>query len=178
MYNDLLISHLHKLYRADPYIHELYDSVGIEMDNIESIINDLEKEFYFDTMTESVGIPLFENLLSFKTDPIESVEDKSSQLEARYKSNGKCDLDLIRAVCNSWKNGDIQVQLIDGDISIKFVGEYGIPKDLENLKKAIGVIKPAQLILVYSFRYLLIGEVDGVMTLDQLQQQTLDRFAF
>jgi len=174
---DDLIQHLHELYRNDPYINQLYNSIGLEFDKIKEIIDVLGGQIYFDQLTEDIGIPLMEKLLNFKTDPNSSLEDKQSQLEARYKSYGKFSIDLLQAVCNSWKNGDVEAQLINGDISIKFVGEYGVPTDLDNLKKAIQVIKPAQLMVLYSFKYLLISEVES-MTLDQLQQQPLSRFAF
>lgn len=175
---DDLIQHLHKLYRNDPYIYQLYNSIGLEIDKIKEIIDILSGQIYFDELTEDIGIPLMEKVLNFKTDPNSSLEDRRSQLEARRKSYGNFSIDLIQAVCNSWHNGDIKSQLIDGDINIKFIGEYGVPIDLDNLKKAINIIKPAQLIVLYSFRYLLISEIDGAMTLDQLQQQPLSKFAF
>ncbi|MBV4417077.1 putative phage tail protein [Clostridium tyrobutyricum] len=177
MHKALLIKHLHKLYRTDPWVNEMFNSAGITLDNLEDTIEDLKKQFWFDTMTD-FGIQILEKALSFKVAPNSSLEDKRSQLEARWKSSGKSDLALLQSVANSWKNGDIQVQFVNGNIQIKFVGELGVPQDLDNLKKALEDIKPAQLLLVYLFRYYLIQEINGVMTLDKLQQQPLSKFAF
>ncbi len=142
---DDLIQHLHELYRADPYINELYKSVGIEMDNVKSIIDDLGKEYFFDTMTTDIGIPTFENLLRFKTSSNAILANRRSQLEARYKGRGKFSIDLIQAICNSWLHGNTDVSFIDDIIKIKFIGINGISNDLDNIYKAIQVIKPAQI---------------------------------
>jgi hypothetical protein len=177
MHKDNLIKHLHRLYRNDPWVQQMFNSAGITLDNIEDTIEELKKQYWFDTMTD-FGIKELESMLNFKTDPTASIEDRRSQLEARWKSNGKCDIYLLQAICDSWKNGDIDVQFVNGNIQIKFVGETGVPNDLEGLEKALDEVKPAHLILIYSFRYLLIKEIDNLMTLNQMEQTPLRKFAF
>lgn len=176
MRKDSLIKNLHKLYRQDPYIQQIFNSAGLTLDNIDSAVADLQSQYWFDTMTW--GIPVLENILQFKTDANAPIEDRRSQLQARWKSNGKADINLLQAVANSWKNGDVTVSFVDGKIKLTFVGEYGIPDDLEGLQKALDDVKPAHLAIVYAFRYLLVKDIDGVMTLSELEQQTLDKFAF
>lgn len=146
---DLLIQHLHELYRNDPYINALYNSIGLEMNKIKEIVDILRGQIFFDQLTEDVGIPLMEKLLSFKTDPNSSLDDRHSQLEARYKSRGKFSVDLIQAICNSWVGGDTDVSFIDDIIKLTFLGRNGISHDLDNIYKAIKVIKPAQIPIDY-----------------------------
>ncbi|MNE88949.1 hypothetical protein D3C80_1863070 [compost metagenome] len=53
----------------------------------------------------------------------------------------------------------------------------GIPPNLDDLKAVIEEIKPAHMQVEYEFSYLLIRDIDGVMTLDQLEQEPLLNFA-
>lgn len=175
MRKDNLIKNLHKLYRNDPYIQKIFNAAGLSMDNIDSAIEDMKKQYWFDTMTW--GIPIVENMLSLKTDSTAPIEDRRSQLEARWKSNGKTDINLLQAVANSWKNGDVTVSFVGGKIKVAFSGEYGIPDDIIGLQKALDDVKPAHLAIIYAFRYFLIKDIDQVMTLTQLGTQVLSKFA-
>ena len=49
--------------------------------------------------------------------------------------------------------------------------------NLEDLKSAIEEIKPAHLAVAYAFNYLLIRDIHDVMTMGQLGQTPLNKFA-
>ncbi|MBY6860842.1 DUF2313 domain-containing protein, partial [Clostridium botulinum] len=102
---------------------------------------------------------------------------KNSIISARWKSEGKADLNLLQAICNSWKNGKVKVSFTEGRIVLKFVGEYGIPSDLDSLKKQINLSKPTHLPVEYLFAYLLLKDVEA-MTLTKLENTKLSNFAF
>lgn len=146
---DDLIKNLHKLYREDLYVNELWNSVGLTLDNLDTVIDDLEKEYWFDTMTENLGIPTLENILQFKTDSTSNLDDRRSQLEARWKSDNKADIHLIKAIANSWNNGNTDVKFINSVIQVTFVGTNGLPDDLDNIYKAIEYVKPVHLLINY-----------------------------
>ncbi|MEY8001624.1 putative phage tail protein [Clostridium sp. Mt-5] len=175
MFKDDLINNLHKLYRQDPYINQIFNSAGLDLDNLATNVQDALNQYDFSTMTW--GIPILENTLNFKTNSNSPIEDKRSQLQAKWRSNGKSDIYLLQAVANSWKNGDCTVTFVNGKIQVQFTGEYGTPTDLDSLKKALENVKPEHLAIVYSFRYLTIGEVQN-MTLAQMEQTPLSKFAF
>ena len=84
---------------------------------------------------------------------------------------------FLQAICDSWKNGEIDVFFINGRIQIKFVGKYGVPSDLNLLKIELNKSKPAHLAMDYLFRYLLIKNIHNVMTINELQNTSLDKFA-
>jgi hypothetical protein len=173
---DKLIKNLHKLYREDPFINELFTTTGITLDNLADTIIDLENQKWFDTMTWYIDV--MEKELNFKTNPNSSIEDRRSQLQARWRSNGKADIYLLQNVADSYKNGEIEVDLVDGKLKCTFVGEIGIPSDIDSLKKSLDDVKPAHLAIIYAFKYLCIKDVNMVMTLQTLQQQKLNLFAF
>ncbi|MBE1305832.1 DUF2313 domain-containing protein [Clostridium botulinum] len=170
-----LIANLHKRVRKDPYIKELCNSSGVEMDTVENVLEDIKKQFKFQTMTW--GADLLASEMGIKLDPSLKQDEKNSIISARWKSEGKADLNLLQAICNSWKNGNVKVSFTEGRIVLKFVGEYGIPTDLDNLKKQINLSKPTHLPVEYLFAYLLLKDVEA-MTLTKLENTTLNKFAF
>ena len=101
-------------------------------------------------------------------------------LQAKWRSaTGKCDVDLIQRVCDSWQNGEVDVDFVDGEIVLRFVGAYGVPDAdaLAALKTAVQEVIPAHLAVAYLYRYLLVREVHG-MVISTLQTHTIDEFAF
>lgn len=175
LHTQQLINNLHKRARKDPYIIELCKSSGLEMDTIEDVLEDVKKQFKFKTMTW--GADLLASEMNIKLDPTLKQDEKNSIIAARWKSEGKADINLLQAICNSWRNGTIEVNFVEGRIKIKFVGLYGIPTDLGNLKKQIDLSKPSHLPIDYLFAYLLLKDVEA-MTLTVLESTTLDKFAF
>ncbi|NFF69461.1 DUF2313 domain-containing protein [Clostridium sporogenes] len=175
MHTQQLINNLHKRVRQDPYIIELCNSSGLEMDTIEDVLEDIRKQFNFETMTW--GADLLASEMNIKLDPTLKQDEKNSIIAARWKSEGKADLNLLQAICNSWHNGNVEVKFVNGKIQLKFNGIYGIPTDLDSLKKQIDLSKPSHLAIDYLFAYLLLKDVEA-MTLTTLENTTLSNFAF
>ncbi len=106
-----LIANLHKRVMKDPYIKELCNSSGVEMDTIENVLEDIKKQFKFQTMTW--GADLLASEMGIKLDPSLKQDEKNSIISARWKSEGKADLNLLQAICNSWKNGKVKVSFTE-----------------------------------------------------------------
>lgn len=178
MNKDELIQNLHKLYRNDTWINQLFNSTGLALDEIKIQLDYLYRQFWFDTVDVKF-LPIYEKLLDIKTNPNSTIEDRRALIEAKWKSSGgKCDIKLIQAVCNSWRNGKVTVSFINGTIQLKFNGESGVPKDLDTLILAIDDIKPAHLPLTYIFVYLLIKDIHNKMKISELQTKKIMEFAF
>lgn len=176
MGKERLLKNLHKMIRDDPYINELCKSSSLEYDELEVVLNDIYNQYWFDSMTW--GSDIVAKQLNVKLDSSMNQADKNSLLEARWKASGKSDVFLLQTICDSWKNGEIDVFFVNGRIQIKFVGEYGVPGDLDSLKAELNKSKPAHLPIDYLFKYLLIKDIHEVMTIGQLETVTLDNFAF
>lgn len=170
-----IIKLMHTLVRADPYVLELTDAMDATLNEIVLAIADMKNQLFFDTMTWEID--RLAKILNITFASGTSIEDKRSIIEARWKSSGKSDIYLLQAIADSWKNGEIDVRFVSGKIEIKFVGEYGVPTDLESLKKEIDKAKPAHLGVLYLFKYLLIGDIHEVLTIGQMDSITLDKFA-
>ena len=88
------------------------------------------------------------------------------------------DIELIKRVADSWKNSEVNVIYDDMELKISFKSTIGIPSDLATLISAIEEVAPAHVIVSYTLNYLLIKHIHGVMTLSELEQQPLSKFAF
>ncbi len=171
-----LLGNLNIIFREDKYINEMCKSLGLEIDVFIMLLEKIYNNLWFDTMDE-LGSSILANQMNISFDKDLSQIEKNSILEAKWKSKGKSDIDLLQNICDSWENGEIEVDVIPGKIILEFVGRAGIPSALESLKSEINKAKPAYLLVDYLFRFLLVDEVES-MTLETLELQTLDKFAF
>lgn len=153
---------------------EILNSEGIEFDNLYEKINDLELQFDIDTATWALDI--YEKELGITTDYTKDLDYRRSVIKSKWRGTGKLTNTLIKIVCDAFTNGDADVTY-DGIIHVKFTSVVGTPPNIDDLKNAVELIKPAHKILEYSYRYLLIKEINDVMSLSQLESTTLDKFA-
>ncbi|MBC2855241.1 DUF2313 domain-containing protein [Cetobacterium sp. 2A] len=146
-----IINNLHRVFREDPYLNSILGVAGEKLDNLEKRAELLGTEFWFDTMT-AFGIAILENQMDYKTMSI-TLDGKREEIEARWKTSGKCDLKLLRTIANSWRDGEVAILFTNAVIEITFVSVIGIPRDVEVLKSAINEAKPAHLPINFTFKY-------------------------
>lgn len=144
---ETLLSAIHKLYRKDDWIGQLFKATGVQLDQLEGYINDLYDQYFFDS--SSWGLKIYEKEMAIKSRVTASREERQAVLEARWKSSGKVDIYLLQAVADSWKNEGITVDFIDGKIQVTFVGDRGFAEDWAALEKALDDVKPAHLALMF-----------------------------
>ncbi|MDP4146524.1 MAG: DUF2313 domain-containing protein [Bacillota bacterium] len=152
----------------------IYTSQGQELDSMEADLQDIEAQLNIDTATWALNI--YEKELNIPTDITKSLEDRRSLVKSRWRGNGKLNAALFKSVCDSFTNGDVEVTF-DGTIHIRFKSVLGTPPNMGDVKYALEQMKPAYLLLEYSLAFLLLGDINGTMTLGQLQQTKLDKFA-
>ena len=160
---DYIIKTLHKLYRSDKWINELFNSVGLTLDNISSTVDEIYNNNNFDTASEK-AIKRYEYELGITPRADQSVEDRRVVIRARWINNGKVDINLLQEVANSWKNGTTALEFIGGRIHVKFISPIGIPADLEALKEVLEDTKPAHLAIYYTFLWLTWGQAKSFGT--------------
>lgn len=143
-----IINNLHKIFREDPYINNLLGTGGERLDNLSMKSEVIEKEYWFDTMS-AIGIALMEEQMAYRCMG-RSLEQKRIELEARWKTSGKCDLDLLQTIADTWINGDAKVSFKDAHIMLEFKEN---PDDVYMLISAVEAAKPAHVPIGY--RYIL-----------------------
>jgi len=163
--------------RKDPLYISFFGALDGEIKRIDELSDELKSDFFFDRMSEE-SCRFFEKFLVITVRSGATLEERRTNIKAKWRGKGKNCVVLLQRVCDSWKNGETVVDFLNGKIKIKFVGEFGVPEDLEALQNAVDEIKPAHLAYELLYRYLLIREIHNVMTLDELQAHEIDDFAF
>lgn len=167
-----LINKLHKYERGSAFANDLFNAVFIVISSIDSMVEDIKKEFFFDTIT--IGLKAYEKLLKIQPSVNATIDERRSAIRAKWRANGKNTIKLIQDICNSWKNGET---LVNSKFQIQFINSYGVPSDLDSLKESIEEIIPAHRSYEFLFKYLLIENIDNVKTIEQMKEITLDMFA-
>lgn len=162
-------------YRTDKWVCDLLAAIQSLDDTQRERMLDITQQLFPASMTWALAIEERDaGLASTGT-----LEERRTALIARWRGSGKCDVDFIQRVCDSWKNGEISVGFAKGVILLTFISAYGVPEaaELAALQDAVEHTIPCHLAVSYLYRYLLVREVDG-MTLDELQGHTMHDFAF
>lgn len=117
--------------------------------------------------------------LGIPTDRNKPIEQRRAVLESKLRGAGTFSGALVKNVAEAYDGGTVEVsfQPEEWGFTVKFVDTLGIPPNLEDLKSAIEEIKPAHLAVAYAFNYLLIRDIHDVMTLGELGQTPLNKFA-
>lgn len=172
---DNMLRSLPAAYRTDKWVRDLLAAIQSLDDTQREQMLDITQQLFPGSMTWALAIEERDaGLASTGT-----LEERRTALIARWRAAGKCDVDLIQRVCDSWRNGEIEVGFAAGVIVLTFVGAYGVPEaaELAALQDAVGRTIPCHLATEYLYRYLLVREV-GAMTVAELQGHTMHDFAF
>lgn len=164
-------------YRTDKWVCDLLAAIQSLDDTQREQMLDITQQMFPGSMTWALAIE--ERIAGLEVNAALTLEERRTALQARWRAAGKCDVELIQRVCDSWKNGEISVGFAEGVIVLTFVGAYGVPEaaELAALQEAVDRTIPCHLAVSYLYRYLLVREVDGMM-LDELQGHTMHDFAF
>lgn len=176
-FRDDILKLLNKVYRQDEYTKALLKPLDNQINDIDDVIQAIVNNFFFDKLDED-GCKWYEKLLGVIPKNNQTLEDRRSSIAAKWRSNTHNDIKLIQTICDAWKYGDVVADFVNGKIQIKFVGEYGVPDDLEGLIRGVDIVKPAHLAYYIIYKYLLIKDIHEVKTINQMQTFTLDMFAF
>ena len=172
---DNMLRSLPVAYRTDKWVCDLLAAIQSLDDTQRGQMLDITQQLFPGSMTWALAIEERDaGLASTGT-----LEERRTALIARWRGSGKCDVELIQRVCDSWKNGEISVGFAKGVIVLTFVGAYGVPEAgaLAALQDAVEHTIPCHLAVSYLYRYLLVREVSA-MTVDELQGHTMHDFAF
>lgn len=150
---DILMSYVPNFISKSNVFSNIYNSQGKELDVLGSDLVDLQNQCFIDTATWSLD--MWEQFLDIKTDTSKSYADRQSVVKSKIRGIGTVTVTMMKNVANSFQNGEVDVIEHSEKYSfeVKFVSTKGIPPNLQDLKNAIELIKPAHLDVSYSFTY-------------------------
>lgn len=176
MRKDGLLRRMNKLNAVDPMVQNVMNAIAAEMKLSDAQVQQLIADMFFDTCSEAM-LEFYEREAAVTSMAGQSPDGRRASVEAKWKSSGKIDIEMLQAVADSWKNGKVDVDFVDNKIQITFVDQFGLPTDRAGLELALDEVKPAHLPIIYFVRYLMVADVEA-MTLAELQGHTLSDFAF
>ena len=160
--------------RESKIFQEILNAEQIEFNKLSVDISDLEKQLNIDTATW--GLVIYEKELGLKINLNKPLEERRPVVKSKWRGTGKVDKLLIKAVVDAYTNGGVDIGF-DGRIIVTFNDVKGIPPNMEDVYNAVGEISPTHLAIIYKFAYLLIKEIHGVVTLTEMEQIPLHKFA-
>ena len=167
-YNELT-QYLPKRYWCKDDIQKLiYKKLTDRLNWLEGIFEEIVNNAYIKYMNEEALTRLEQE---FKVRPYNdmTLEDRKTFLLSILRGIGVTNVERLKNIAKSHECGDIEViqNYSSYSIIIKFVSILGIPKRLDDLKKAIEKVIPCHLGVSYEFKY---------NTLNDLTPYTLQEF--
>ena len=180
-YKENALKLLHKFYKKDEWIGAFLDCVQSKINDINTILDRIANLSHFNRL-DAEGCKWWANLLRIVLPASMSLADKQAYIRAKWRASGHNSITLIKNICNSWENGQVDAELdTDEDdnlvIKLKFSGAYGIPSDVETLLKMIDEVRPAHIPYEMNYKFLLIRDIHEVKTIAEMEELTLDQFA-
>lgn len=169
-----LLDYLPDYYKGIKEMEALTDIEDSEVINLKSKIQDMLNQKFVDSATW--GLEWWEEELGLSTNPESEWDERRSKIKGKLRGTGKVGADLIKEVADSWTHGDVEVTF-DGAVNIKFNSVFGIPSNMKDVKDAVNKIKPCHLSVVYFYAYLLISDIHNVITINEIESYTLEKFA-
>lgn len=172
-----IIRQLPSAYRTDKWVRDLLGCIAALDEKQRESALETAAQLFPDAMTWILETE--ERIAGLEGNAALTLEERRTALQARWRAAGKCDVELIQRVCDSWKNGEISVGFAEGVLLLTFIGAYGVPEaaELAALQGTIEHTIPCHLAAEYLWRWLLVREV-AAMTVDELQTHPVSEFAF
>ncbi|BDG48765.1 YmfQ family protein [Parageobacillus sp. KH3-4] len=174
---DEIIELLPDLFRNSPEYQAIAHAKGKQFDKLEAAIDDVLNQAFIDLATW--GLALWEKDYGIPTNPSKSIEERRSNLKAKKRGIGTVKEDVIKNTAEAYYGGEVEViqKPRDLELIVKFISSYGVPSNLDDVRKALEEIIPCHLELLFEFTYLLIKDIHNVKTIAEMEQIPLNKFA-
>lgn len=109
------------------------------------------------------ALPEYERIFGIQHNSALSDEERRSVVMSKMRGAGSATAEMVKQVAESFVNGEIDVENNSAEYTVKitFVGNRGIPTNLDDVEKALRDVVPAHLDVVFEFTYLRWSEVDA-----------------
>lgn len=180
IYKKIISGQLPEIYKDDKETVNTKEInvISKTLDEAQKEVDSLEKELFIQT-AEGIGLRRQEEIYKIDTDSNKPIEHRRSYVKSLMVSDDIPTPELVKRVAESYVNGQVEVLEVFNEylVIIKFVGSYGIPPNLEDCKKVLRETIHGHLGLEYEFMYLLIKDIHDVMTLTEINNTKLNKFA-
>lgn len=129
------------MYRNDPWVRELYQSAGLQLQDIDVLLDELLDNGFFDTVSER-GLRVYEKDLGIVAKG--SIEQRRNIVQMLWNNSGKCTLEKIKAIIKTFVLDDVDVKFEDGLLKLEFSNSsfvYAVSQIRQNL----AIVKPSHI---------------------------------
>lgn len=140
-FKEYALKAINKMYRNDPWVRELYQAAGLQLQDIDELLNVLLDNGFFDAVGVR-GLRVYEKDLGIKGDG--TVEQRRAIVQMLWNNNGKCTLEKIKAIVKTFVLDDVEVKFEEGVLKLEFNNSsfvYAVPQIRNNLT----VVKPSHI---------------------------------
>lgn len=140
-FKEYALKAINKIYRNDPWVRELYQSAGLQLQDIDVLLDELLDNGFFDTVSER-GLRVYEKDLGIVAKG--SIEQRRNIVQMLWNNSGKCTLEKIKAIIKTFVLDDVDVKFEDGLLKIEFYDSsfvYAVNQIRENLT----IVKPSHI---------------------------------
>ena len=140
-FKEYALKAINKIYRNDPWVRELYQSAGLQLQDIDMLLDELLDNGFFDTVSER-GLRVYEKDLGIVAKG--SIEQLRNIVQMLWNDSGKCTLEKIKAIIKTFVLDDVDVKFEDGLLKIEFYDSsfvYAVNQIRENLT----IVKPSHI---------------------------------
>ena len=140
-FKEYALKAINKMYRNDPWVRELYQTAGIQLQDVDELLDVLLDNGFFDAVGDR-GLRVYEKDLGIKGDG--TVEQRRAIVQMLWNNNGKCTLEKIKAIVKTFVLDDVEVKFEEGVLKLEFNNSsfaYAVPQIRNNLT----VVKPSHI---------------------------------
>lgn len=140
-FKEYALKAINKMYRNDPWVRELYQAAGLQLQDIDALLDVLLDNGFFDAVGDR-GLRVYEKDLGITGDG--TVEQRRAIVQMLWNNNGKCTLEKIKAIIKTFVLDDVDIQFEEGVLKLEFNNSsfvYAIPQIRSNLT----TVKPSHI---------------------------------
>ena len=159
-YNELT-QYVPKRYWDNDEVQKLiYEKLTNRLNWLEGLFEEIVNNAYIKDMNEE-ALSKLEKEFKIKPDGEMTLEDRKDFLLSILRGIGVTNVEKLKNIAKTYECGDIEViqNYSSYSIIIKFVSILGIPKRLNDLKKAIEKVVPCHLGISYEFKYNILNDL-------------------
>lgn len=138
---------------------EIQKSIEKQIIRLNGALIDFVEQLYLQTATW--GLIYWERLVGLEPDYTLDTDERRGRIRARLRSSGTTTVEALKAISEAFTNGESEIieHYEEHYFVIKFISKYGVPTKINELKKAIELIKPAHIDFEFDFKYRTHGDI-------------------
>ena len=140
-YKEYALKAINKMYRNDPWVRELYQAAGLQLQDIDELLDVLLDNGFFDAVGEH-GLSVYEKDLGIKGEG--TVEQRRSIVQMLWNNNGKCTLEKIKAIVKTFVLDDVEVKFEEGVLKLEF-NNSSFVYAVNQIRKNLTIVKPSHI---------------------------------